>query len=99
MTVTPPRIVVVTIRPPLQRSDLPGLVRRTCAVLASAGEVPIDLVCCDAAGVEADGVAVDALAQLALATRRRGCAARLSGASAELVDLVRFAGLAEVLGC
>jgi hypothetical protein len=53
---------------------------------------------CEVAGVEADGVAVDALAQLALAARRRGCAARLSGASAELVDLVRFAGLAEVLG-
>jgi len=49
------------------------------------------------AGVGADAVAVDALARLALVARRRGCAVRLCGASEELLALVAFLGLADVL--
>jgi len=90
--------VVLTIRPPLQRSDLPGLVRRTCALLCGGGEEPVRVLRCEASDVVADAVALDALAQLALAARRSGCTAQLCGASAELLDLVIFAGLAEVLG-
>jgi hypothetical protein len=42
-------------------------------------------------------VTVDALARLQLAARRRGCQIRLRYASAELLDLVAFMGLADVL--
>lgn len=90
---TPPRIAVLQVRAPLERSDLPGLIERTCALL---GEAPIDVLSCAVESVSADGVAVDALAQLALAARRRGCRAQLSGASQELIALVGFVGLGEV---
>jgi ABC-type transporter Mla MlaB component len=82
------------IRGPLERSDLPGLARRTRALLESSG---FDVLRCEVAGVAADAVAVDALAQLALAARRQGCYVRLCGASEELRALVAFMGLAEVL--
>ena len=45
----------------------------------------------------ADAVAVDALARLALAARRSDCAVRLCGASPELLLLVGFVGLDDVL--
>ncbi len=90
---TPPRIAVLQVRAPLERSDLPGLIARTCALL---GEAPIDVLSCAVEGMSADGVAVDALAQLALAARRRGCRTQLSGASKELIALVGFVGLGEV---
>lgn len=93
---TPPRIAVLQVRAPLERSDLPGLIARTCALL---GDAPIDVLSCAVEGVSADGVAVDALAQLALAARRRGCRTQLSGASQELIALVSFVGLGEVLHC
>jgi len=40
---------------------------------------------------------VDALARLQLAAHRRGCRIRLVHASAELLALVRFMGLEDVL--
>jgi hypothetical protein len=40
---------------------------------------------------------VDALARLQLAARRRGCVIRLRHASPELLELVDFMGLADVL--
>ncbi|MCW2967517.1 MAG: hypothetical protein JWM71_1289 [Solirubrobacteraceae bacterium] len=51
----------------------------------------------DASGVPADLVAVDALARLALAARRRGVTLQLSGASAGLLELLALAGLEELL--
>ena len=53
---------------------------------------------CEVAGVDADAVAVDALARLALAARRSDCSVRLCGASPDLRTLVAFAGLDDVLG-
>ncbi len=94
MTIPRQRIVTVTITPPLERSDLPGLLARTCALLARG---PIESLHCEVAGVAPDAVAVDALARLALAARRRGCHMRLFGASDELAALVAFVGLADVL--
>jgi len=47
--------------------------------------------------VRADAVAVDALARLALAARRRGCGVCLCGASEELLALIALLGLADVL--
>jgi ABC-type transporter Mla MlaB component len=69
-------------------------VDRVCPLLdRAAGQTVI----ADVAGVEPDAVALDALARLQLAARRRGCRVVLRGASPELRALVRFAGLSEVL--
>lgn len=89
------RSVTIAIRAPLLREDLPGLYRRTCALLR-AGPAPA-LLLCDVRGIAADGVAIDALARLALAARRAGARVRLLGASPELRGLVGLAGLARVL--
>jgi ABC-type transporter Mla MlaB component len=86
--------VVFTIRPPLTRADLPGLCERVCALLerSTAG-----VAFCDVTGVAADCVAVDALARLQLAACRRRCEVRLRNASGELLELVEFMGLRDVL--
>jgi ABC-type transporter Mla MlaB component len=82
------------VRGPIARSDLPGLCARVGALLASS---PAELVVCDVAEVEPDAVAVDALARLHLAARRRGRRVRLRNASPELLRLVEFMGLGGVL--
>ena len=89
-----PRAVSVRISVPLERAALPALFERTCALL-EANEASI--LRCEVAGVGADAVAIDALARLALVARRRGCGVRLCGASEELLALVAFMGLADVL--
>jgi ABC-type transporter Mla MlaB component len=89
-----PRAISVRICAPLERAALPALLERTCALLEAN---PAPLLRCEVAGVDADAVAVDALARLALAARRRGCGVRLCGASEELLALVAFMGLADVL--
>ena len=55
------------------------------------------LVLCDVRGVGADASIVDALARLQLAVRRHGLEVRLENASAELLELVDFMGLRDVL--
>jgi hypothetical protein len=52
---------------------------------------------CDLRGAPATLATLDRLGRLALAARRTGRELRLSNASRALVELVRFAGLAEVL--
>ncbi|HWX52498.1 MAG TPA: hypothetical protein VNY34_04355 [Solirubrobacteraceae bacterium] len=94
MAASPPRSLTLLVRGPLARADLPGLFRRTCSLLE---ETPGELLLCQLEDVAADAVAVDALARLALAARRRGCRVQLCGASAELSRLVDFMGLADVL--
>jgi ABC-type transporter Mla MlaB component len=95
MATYPSSSVTLRIGGPLERSDLPGLFERTCALLR--GIAP-DLLVCELAGVAADAVAMDALARLALAARRNGCHVRLCGACEEMRELARFMGLADVLG-
>jgi ABC-type transporter Mla MlaB component len=94
MATSPPRTVTLTIRGPLERTDLPGLLTRTCTLLGAGDVEAID---CEVAGITADTVATEALARLALVARRRGCRTRLCGASPELRALVEFVGLGEVL--
>ena len=48
-------------------------------------------------GVEPDAVTVDALARLQLAAQRHSCQVRLRDASPELLELVAFMGLSDVL--
>ena len=52
---------------------------------------------CDLTGVRATVATVDALARLALALRCQGARIQLRHASSELVELIGFMGLAEVL--
>lgn len=89
-----PVAIPFTIRGPLRRSELPTLYARFCAAVGEHGP---DLVLCDVRGVEADAVAVDALARMQLAARRNGCAVQLSGCSEPLRELVAFMGLRDVL--
>jgi ABC-type transporter Mla MlaB component len=86
--------VAFAIRGPIARDDLPGLCDRVCAVLS---ESHAKVMLCDVHGVEPDAVTVDALCRLQLAARRHGCQVRLRRASDELLELVSFMGLCEVL--
>jgi ABC-type transporter Mla MlaB component len=79
---------------PIARDDLPGLCDRVCALLGANGSGDVS---CDVAGVGPDAVTVDALARLQLAARRQGCRIHLRNASHDLLDLVAFMGLQDVL--
>ncbi|HVM16988.1 MAG TPA: STAS domain-containing protein [Gaiellaceae bacterium] len=79
---------------PIEPDDLPGLCARVCALLETTGAAEAT---CDVRGVDADAVAVDALARLQLAARRHGCRVHLRGASEELRSLVALMGLEDVL--
>lgn len=79
---------------PIRREDLPGLTDRVCGVLRA--HVGAELTC-DVDRVAPDAVTVEALARLQLAARRTGCVITLRSASVELLDLVRFLGLGDVL--
>ena len=94
MALDAPRTLELAVEGPIARSDLPGLAARVCALLeASAADIGV----CDVRGVEPDAVTVDALARLQLAARRHRCRVILRNASAELLDLVAFMGLEDVL--
>ena len=88
-----PHTVGFAITGPITRADLPGLCERVCGVLHRGGAV----VLCDVAGIDPDAVTVDALARLQLAARRHRCQVRLRQASDELLELVAFMGLTDVL--
>jgi ABC-type transporter Mla MlaB component len=94
MGVSAPTTIAFAIGGPITRADLPGLCERVCALLrASRASVAL----CDVRGIEPDAVTVDALARLQLAARRHDCQVRLRHASDELLDLVAFMGLTDVL--
>jgi hypothetical protein len=93
-TMSAPRTVSFAIRGPIARADLPGLCDRICALL---GETGAGDALCDVRGVAPDAVTVDALARLQLGAQRHGCTVRLVHASDELIELVAFMGLGNVL--
>ena len=80
---TCPNCVDFTIWGPIAREDLPGLCDRVCTLLTESGG--------------GYAVTVDALARLQLAARRRGCRIELRNASHDLLELVAFMGLRDVL--
>jgi ABC-type transporter Mla MlaB component len=88
-----PQTVVFAIDGPIARNDLPRLCDQVCALL---DRTDADIALCDVTEIESDAVSVDALARLQLAAHRRGCQARVRGASSELLDLLAFMGLTEV---
>ena len=94
MTPSAPQTVAFAIRGPIERADLPGLCERVCALLAASGA---EVARCDVRGIQPDAVTVDALARLQLAARRHRCTVRLVHASRELLELVSFMALADVL--
>ena len=94
MAASAPQTVVFAIDGPIARIDLPELCDRVCTLLDRTGA---DIALCDVTEIEPDAVSVDALARLQLVVRRRGCEARLHGASSELIDLLAFMGLRDVL--
>ena len=78
----------------ISREDLPGLCERVCTLLRTSNAV---LAECDVSTVEPDAVTVEALALLQLAAHRLGCCVQLRRASDELVELVAFMGLEDVV--
>ena len=94
MAASVPQTVAFAIRGPIERTDLPGLCERVCSLLKVSGA---DVAVCDVRGVEPDAVTADALARLQLAAVRRGCQVRLRNASTDLLDLLLFMGLRDVL--
>ena len=89
-----PVTIAFAVEGPILRSDLPGLCDRVCKLLGESGA---GTALCDVRTVPADAVTVDALARLQLAARRRACEVRLRNASTELLELVEFMGLENVL--
>jgi ABC-type transporter Mla MlaB component len=94
MAATRPTTVDFEIVGPIARTDLPGLCARVCALFETSRA---DVALCDVRTVQPDAVTVDALARLQLGARRHGCQVRLRNASRELVELVAFMGLRDVL--
>ncbi len=88
------RTIAFALGGPLARADLPRLYERVCELLETTGAL---LVVCDVSGLHADAVTVDALARVRLAARRNGCRVRLCRASDELLALLAFMGLRDVL--
>ena len=86
--------ITFAIEGPITREDLPGLCNRVCGLLEGSAA---GVAYCDVAGVEPDAVTVDALARLQLAARGHRCVVRLRDASPELLELVAFMGLCDVL--
>ncbi len=94
MAVPAPQTIAFAIRSPIARADLPGLCVRVCEMLEGSGA---GVALCDVSGVDPDAVAVDALARLQLAARRHGCRVRLRNPSDELLELLAFMALRDVL--
>ena len=94
MADTGPQTVDFAITGPIAIGDMPGLCRRVCEILAENGA---GVALCDVRGVEPDAVTVDALARLQLAARRHGCRVHLRDASDELLEILSFMGLQDVL--
>lgn len=91
-----PNTVAFSIRGPITRADLPGLSERVSTLLGESGA---GVAICDVHGIEPSAMTVDALARLQLSAQRHRCQVRLCQASDELLELVAFMGLSEILPC
>lgn len=79
---------------PIARSDVPGIVARLGALLENTDAAIVE---CRLSGVHASAEALETLARLRLVVCRHGCLMTVSGAPAELRELVEFAGLQDLL--
>jgi ABC-type transporter Mla MlaB component len=94
MTLRGTSTIVFQVEGPITRADLPGLCDRVCGLFERSGA---NVAYCRVSGVEPDAVTVDALARLQLAAQRHRCQVQLRDASSELLELVAFMGLRDVL--
>jgi hypothetical protein len=94
MAASPRGTLTFSVEGPIGRDDLAGLCTRICALLTE--HCPATAIC-EVRGVEPDAVTVEALSRLQLGAARFGCKIYLRDASPELVELVAFMGLADVL--
>lgn len=94
MAMLEPRTITFAVYGPIDRADLPGLCARICRLFERTEP---DVAFCNVAGVPADAVTVDALARLQAAAHGSGCSVRLRHAPGELLELVAFMGLEDVL--
>jgi hypothetical protein len=94
MALEAPRMLEFAVHGPIGPSDLPGLCDRLYGLLAAS---EADVALCDVRDVGPDAVTVDALARLQVAARRHRCRVIVRNASAELLELVAFMGLEDVL--
>ena len=91
-----PKTIVLAIDS-LQLDDVPGLIERASGFVAPDGTT---VLLCDVARLaDVDMATIDALARIALRARRLGCAVSLRDAPPELLRLLSFAGLSDVLPC
>jgi ABC-type transporter Mla MlaB component len=91
-----PTTIIFAVVGALSRADLPTQCERVRDLVETTGA---KIVLCDVSKLEgADAVAIDLLARLQLTVRRLGCRLRLRHPSAELCQLLAFAGLADVCG-
>ncbi|MGH3037974.1 MAG: STAS domain-containing protein [Gaiellaceae bacterium] len=91
-----PNTIVFAVVGALARADLPTQCERVRNLVETTGA---EIVLCDLSRLEVtDAVAVDLLARLQLTVRRLGARLRLCDPSAELCQLLAFAGLGEVCG-
>jgi anti-anti-sigma factor len=87
--------VVLMLAGTIEQDTVPALVAGVCRMLDLADAARI---ICDVSAVSApDAAAVDALARLQLAARRRGSQVWLRDADGRLVDLLVLAGLDEMV--
>jgi hypothetical protein len=78
----------------ITQADIPVVCERLRALIRSSDA---DEVVCVVSTLEADLVAVEALARLRLTAGRLGCRLRLRGSSRALEQLLVFCGLCDVL--
>ena len=67
------------------------------ARLARLLDTGMHALVCDLSGVQPSAATIDALARLAVALRRQGSRLLVRHASPEVVELIEFMGLSEVL--
>jgi hypothetical protein len=80
----------------LDPADIPAICERAAELLEGSGQFTLR---CDVHRLLPDGVALDALARVALVCRRLGRRLELYRATPRLEELVVLAGLIEVLPC
>jgi hypothetical protein len=93
MAAPAPSEITLALWAPLVPGDLMGLARRLCEQIAPG----VRIAFLDVQVARAEAVTDDAMAQLQLLAKRRGCQVRLRGCSRELRELVAFMGLDSVL--
>ena len=90
---------VVILAGSIAPTDVGALCQCARPLLADLAATDPGPLTCEVATLVADAAAVDVVARIALVARRLGRGIRLRDPSPVLVELLAFAGLAEVIPC